>query len=122
MYSETLLDHFKNPRNAGELEAANVKVEVSNLVCGDILHLTAIVKEKSIREIRFLCCGCPAAIACGSLLTESLQGRELSELASLSPESLAEALGGLPPASYHAAQLANDALQALLCEAAKIAR
>jgi nitrogen fixation protein NifU and related proteins len=122
MYSEKLLDHFKNPRNAGELAGANVKVEVSNLVCGDILRLAAIVEGKSIREIRFLCRGCPATIACGSLLTESLLGREFSALASLSPESLAEALGGLPPASYHAAQLANDALQALLREAEKIPR
>ena len=114
MFSSTLLDHFQHPRNAGELSGATVQVEVSNPVCGDILQLAAILDDHSIREVRFLCRGCTASIASASLLTELIQGRELSELASISPESLAHALGGLPPASFHAAQLAIDALQSLL--------
>jgi nitrogen fixation protein NifU and related proteins len=71
-----------------------------------------------IREVRFLCRGCSASIACGSLLTESIQGRELKVLSSLTPQFLAASLGGLPPATFHAAQLAHDALQSLL-EAAR---
>jgi nitrogen fixation protein NifU and related proteins len=119
MFGEKLLDHFQHPRNAGELACANVTVEVSNPVCGDVLHLSAIVEKEFIREIRFLCRGCTASIACASLLTESVTGKEIGALASITPETLAESLGGLPEASFHAAHLAHDALQALLREARK---
>jgi nitrogen fixation protein NifU and related proteins len=119
MFSQRLLDHFEHPRNAGELPGATVKVEVSNPVCGDILQLAAIVDQGAIREVRFLCRGCTASIACASYLTQSIQGRELSELSPVSPDSLAAALDGLPDASFHAAQLAHDALQALLRAAEK---
>jgi nitrogen fixation protein NifU and related proteins len=114
MFSPTLLDHFQHPRNAGELAGANVKVEVSNPVCGDVLQLSAIIENNAIRDVRFLCRGCTASIASASLLTELLQGREFGELAVITPESLAALLGGLPPASFHAAQLAHDALCSLL--------
>jgi len=119
MFSRALLDHFQNPRNAGELPGANAQVEVSNPVCGDVLQLAAIFDNGTIRDVRFLCRGCTASIACASLLTEFIRGRELPSLPSLSPESLAAALGGLPPASFHAAHLAWDALQALLRAAQK---
>jgi nitrogen fixation protein NifU and related proteins len=114
MFSAAVLDHFQHPRNAGELPDANVKIEVTNPVCGDILQLSAAVENKTIREARFLCRGCTASIACASFLTESIQGRGLTAFDSLSPESLAASLGGLSPASFHAAQLAYDALQTLL--------
>jgi nitrogen fixation protein NifU and related proteins len=114
MFSPTLLEHFQRPRNTGELPNANVRVEVSNPVCGDILQLSALVESNTIREVRFLCRGCTASIACASLLTESVRGRELAALASITAESLSSSLGSLPPASYHAATLAHDALQALL--------
>jgi nitrogen fixation NifU-like protein len=117
MFSEVLLDHFQNPRNAGELPGATAKVDAINPVCGDVLELAAILDKGIIREVRFLCRGCTASIACASLLTESIQGRELGALDSLTAESLAAALGGLPPSSFHAAQLARDALDALLCAA-----
>jgi len=113
MFSRILLDHFQNPRNAGELPGATTKVEVSNPVCGDILQLAAILDKDTVREVRFLCRGCTASIACASLLTESIRGRELSALDSLTVDSLAAALGGLPAASFHAADLAHDALEAL---------
>jgi len=119
MFSEALLDHFQHPRNAGELAGANAIVEVNNPVCGDVLQLAAVVENDSIREVRFLCRGCTAAIACASLLTESIQGRELRAVTSFTPEFLAAALGGLPPASFHAAQLAHDALQGLMRAARK---
>jgi len=114
MFSDTLLDHFQHPRNAGELPGATASVEVGNPVCGDILQLAAILDDHRIREARFLCRGCTAAIASASFLTGLIQGRELSELDTIRPESLAHSLGGLPPASFHAAQLALDALHALL--------
>ena len=74
MFSAELLDHFQNPRNAGDLPEANVKVKVSNPVCGDLLQLAAIIENDVIRDVRFLCRGCTASIASASLLTESIQG------------------------------------------------
>ena len=122
MFSAALLDHFQHPRNAGSLEGANVRIRVSNPVCGDELHLAALIEANTIRDIRFLCRGCTASIACGSLLTESLKGRELAAVAHIDQKFLTESLGGLPEASSHAAQLGYDALQALLREAANVAR
>ena len=120
MFGEKLLDHFQHPRNAGEVAGANVKVQVSNPVCGDLLRLTAIVEKESIREIRFLCRGCTASIACASFVTEFASGKEIGALSSLTPEMLSESLGGLPEASFHAAHLAHEALHALLREARAI--
>ena len=114
MLSEALLDHFRNPRNAGELPEATARIEVSNPVCGDVLQLAAVFEDGVVREVRFLCRGCTASIACASLLTESMRGRELRGLRKITAESLSETLGGLPGASFHAAQLARHALEALL--------
>ena len=119
MFSQLLLDHFQNPRNAGELPGANVRVEASNPVCGDVLQLAALIDGNTIREVRFLCRGCTASIACASSLTELIQGRESNTLTSLTPQAIAASLGGIPPASFHAAQLAHDALQVLLREIPK---
>jgi len=116
MFSEILLDHFQNPRNAGELPGATAQVEVSNPVCGDVLRLAVIVEADVVREVRFLCRGCTASIAGASLLTEKMKGRAPSELHQIRAEEIAAQLGGLPPASFHAAQLAEDALQSLLAE------
>jgi nitrogen fixation NifU-like protein len=114
MFSEAVLDHFRNPRNAGELPSADAIVEVSNPVCGDILQLAVLVRGGRIVETRFLCRGCTTAIACASLLTEQLRDRTPAESRSVTAESLSEALGDLPPATFHGAQLAADALRALL--------
>ena len=113
MFSAKLLDHFEHPRNAGELAGATARVEVSNPVCGDVLRLGAIVEDGAVREVRFLCRGCTAAIACGSALTELVRGRDVREMEGISAERIAEAVGGLPEASFHAAQLGSDALRAL---------
>jgi nitrogen fixation NifU-like protein len=117
MYSEKLLDHFQDPRNTGELDGATAVVEVSNPVCGDILRLAVIADGGVVREARFLCRGCTASIASASLLTELIKGKAPKELNELTPEQIASELGGLPPASFHAAQLARDAARAV---AAKI--
>jgi nitrogen fixation protein NifU and related proteins len=114
MFSEAVLDHFRNPRYAGELPDATATVEVSNPVCGDILKLSARIAEGRIAEARFLCRGCTTAIACASFLTEQLCGRTIPEARSITPESISLSLGGLPPATFHGAQLAADAVNALL--------
>ncbi len=109
MFSETLLEHFQKPRNAGDLAGATAVVEVSNPVCGDVLRLAVIVEGGVVREARFLCKGCTAAIASGSVLTEKIKGRGVSELRDLRAAEIAAELGNLPSASFHAAQLAEDA-------------
>jgi len=122
MFSEAVLDHFRNPRNAGELTGATATVEVSNPVCGDILKLAVRVVGRQIEEVRFLCRGCTTSIACASLLTEQLRDRGLPEALNITADSLSVALGGLPPATFHGAQLAADALSALLKKVAAAAR
>lgn len=114
MFSEAVLDHFRNPRNAGELAGATAVVEVTNPVCGDILKLSARFESGKIAEARFLCRGCTTAIACASLLTEQLRGRTPSEARAITPDLLSASLGGLPQATFHGAQLAADAVGALL--------
>ena len=114
LYSEKVLDHFKNPRNAGDLPEATAVVEVSNPVCGDILRLGARVEAGRIVEARFKTQGCVTAIACGSLLTEILHGKTIEEARRITPAQLSDIMGGLPPATAHGAQLACDALDALL--------
>jgi len=114
VFSEILLDHFRNPRNPGELPGASAVVELSNPVCGDILKLSARVDAGRFAEVRFLCRGCTAAIACGSLVTELLRGRALADCGEITPEEITQSLGGLPEASAHAAHLAVEALRALV--------
>jgi nitrogen fixation protein NifU and related proteins len=114
MFSEAVLDHFRNPRNAGEVPGATATVEVSNPVCGDILKLSVKIVDGRIAQARFLCRGCTTSIACASLLTEELRDRTLAEAHSITAETLSQSLGGLPAATFHGAQLAADAVNALL--------
>ena len=113
MFSEMVLEHFQRPRNAGELAGATATVEVSNPVCGDVLRLAVIVEDGVVRDARFLCRGCTAAIASASLLTEKIKGRRAGELKEIHAAEIAAELGGLPPASFHAAQLAEDGVMAI---------
>lgn len=114
MFSEAVLDYFRNPRNAGELPGATAVVEVTNPVCGDVLKLFARFESGRIVEARFLCRGCTTAIACASLLTEQLSNITLGEARAITADSLSASLGGLPQATFHGAQLAADAVIALL--------
>jgi nitrogen fixation protein NifU and related proteins len=114
MFSEAVLDHFRNPRNAGELSGATAVVEVTNPVCGDVLRLFARFESGRIAEARFLCRGCTTAIACASLLTEQLSNTTPAEARGITADSLSASLGGLPQATFHGAQLAADAVTALL--------
>ena len=113
MYSAKLLDHFQNPRNVGELAGADVQAEVSNPICGDILKLSAKIREGRIDEIRYLTRGCTASIAVGSALTEILIGLRTDQLDSVNREQVEQAVGGLSNESKHAAVLAIDAVKAL---------
>jgi nitrogen fixation NifU-like protein len=114
MYSAKVLDHFQNPRNAGELKDANARIQIENPACGDVVELTARSASGRIVEIRFRAKGCVSAIACASALTEMVAGKTLEEARELRREELVELVGGLPEASTHAGYLAIDALQALL--------
>jgi len=113
MFSRELLDHFRNPRNAGNLTDATASVEVSNPVCGDILRLAVKTEQGRIVTARFLCRGCTTSIACASRLTELLTGLATSELNAITAESLATSFGGLPSETIHGAHLAVDAARAL---------
>jgi nitrogen fixation protein NifU and related proteins len=117
MYSPQLLDHFQNPRNAGEVSSPDASAQLENPACGDVLKLTVRITDGRITEIRFLAKGCVPAMACGSLLTELVQGRTMAEARQLRREELVRAIGGLPEASSHAGHLAMDALAAILREA-----
>ena len=114
LYSPAVLDHFQSPRNAGDLPSATARVEVTNPVCGDVLRLAANFAGGRVVEARFKAQGCVASIACATWLTEWIRNKTLGELRALSPDGIAEGLGGLAPASFHAAELACDALRALL--------
>ena len=114
MYSAQLLDHFQHPRNAGDISGADARAEIENPACGDVLRLTLKIESGRIAEIRFKAKGCVPSMACASALTELVLGKSLREARSLDRNALTSAVGGLPPASTHAAQLALDTLAAAL--------
>ncbi|MFZ3201883.1 MAG: iron-sulfur cluster assembly scaffold protein [Candidatus Acidiferrales bacterium] len=118
MFSEAVLEHFRNPRNAGDLPDATASVDVTNPICGDVLRLSVHVKDGRIAAARFKAQGCVAAIASSSILTELLIGKSLAEARGITPGQISEKLGGLPPATFHAAQLSCDALAAILSKLA----
>lgn len=113
MHSERLIDHFRNPRNAGELEPPAVTVEVTNPACGDILRVSARVENGIVAAVRYKVRGCTASIAAGSALTEWLQSRRVAELTNLRASDIEAALDGLIPESRHAAVLCVDGVRQL---------
>ncbi len=119
MYSAQLLDHFQNPRNAGEIADADATAEIENPACGDVLRLTLKAGGGRITGARFKAKGCVASIACSSALTELIVGKTLDEALELRREDVIAAVGALPQASTHAAQLALDALSAALSQIGK---
>src|SRR5437660_401100 len=114
MHSPILLDHFQNPRNAGELPPPAITVVVTNPVCGDILRLSVLFEGDIATEARYKTRGCTASIAAGSALTEWIAGKTRAELAQIKPAVVEEAVGGLEPESKHAAALCVDGVRALL--------
>jgi nitrogen fixation NifU-like protein len=116
MYSDKLLDHFKNPRNAGTLDPPADVVEISNPACGDILRLSVRWEAGRAAEVKYKTRGCTASIAAGSALTEWMTGKTRQELSEIQAAVIEEAVGGLSPESKHAAVLAVDAVRALLAQ------
>jgi nitrogen fixation protein NifU and related proteins len=113
MYPDALLDHFRNPRNVGELDAPAITIEASNPACGDILRLSARIENGFIAEARFKVRGCTASIATASALTEWLGGKARADLASFEPAIVERAVGGLRAESKHAAMLCADGVKLL---------
>ncbi len=114
VYSAELLDHFQNPRNAGQIEAPDRTARLENPACGDILELTLKLEGSRIADIRFRAKGCVPAMACGSAITELAKGKNIEQARQLSRQELVQKVGGLPQASAHASHLAIDTLAALL--------
>ncbi|HTV57555.1 MAG TPA: iron-sulfur cluster assembly scaffold protein [Verrucomicrobiae bacterium] len=116
MLNDKILMHFHNPQNAGDLPAASHVSEVANPVCGDIMRLAIRLDSGKIAEARFKTQGCVASIAAGSVLTCLLLGKTPSDARAITPQEISALLDGLPPASFHAAQLCVDAISAVLGE------
>lgn len=114
--SPQLVEHFRNPRNVGELEPPAITVEVSNPICGDILRLSALIESGRVAKTGFKVRGCTASIAAGSALTELISGRGREELKSLKALDVEQAVGGLSAESKHAAVLCVDAVRALVAK------
>ncbi len=112
MYSEKVMDHFRNPRNMGEMENPDGVGKVGNPMCGDIMELYIRVENDIITDAKFMTFGCGAAIATSSMVTELVKGKSLEEALKISNATVAEALDGLPPVKMHCSVLAEDALKA----------
>jgi len=110
MYSEKVMEHFRNPRNVGSIENPDGVGQVGNPVCGDIMRLEIKVKDGRIDDVKFKTFGCGAAIATSSMVTELVKGKTLDEALAISNKTVAEALEGLPPVKMHCSNLAADAL------------
>ena len=114
MYSTKVMDHFKNPRNMGEIPDADGVGTVGNPVCGDLMTIYIKVKNNRLEDIKFKTFGCGAAIATSSMVTELARGKTLEEGMKLSRKDVAENLGGLPPIKMHCSNLAADGLHAAI--------
>jgi nitrogen fixation NifU-like protein len=114
MYSAVVLEHCEHPRNSGDLSDATHTVNVTNPVCGDDLRLAVRIEDGRVAAARFRTRGCKAAVASASLLTELIIGKTIEEIRGITAEQISEALGGLPTATRHGSQLAEDALDEIL--------
>jgi nitrogen fixation NifU-like protein len=109
-YGEKVMDHFRNPRNVGEMDNPDGIGHVGNPVCGDIMELYIKVDNGTITDAKFKTFGCGAAIATSSMVTEMVKGKTIEEALKISNKAVAEALGGLPPVKMHCSVLAEEAL------------
>ncbi|UCG37328.1 MAG: Fe-S cluster assembly scaffold protein NifU [Candidatus Bathyarchaeota archaeon] len=114
MYSEKVMEHFRNPRNVGEIPDADGVGSVGNPVCGDMMTIYIKVEENRIADIRFKTFGCGAAVATSSMITELAKGKTLDEAMKITRKDVADSLGGLPPIKMHCSNLAADALHAAI--------
>jgi nitrogen fixation NifU-like protein len=114
MYTEKVMEHFRNPHNMGEIPDADGVGTVGNPVCGDLMTIYIKVKDNKIEDIKFKTFGCGAAIATSSMITELAKGKTLEEAMKISRGDVAENLGGLPPIKMHCSNLAADGLHAAI--------
>jgi nitrogen fixation protein NifU and related proteins len=113
-YSEKVMEHFRNPRNVGEIENPDGVGKVGNPACGDIMELYIMVKGGIITDAKFKTFGCGAAIATSSMVTELVKNKTIEDALKISNRAVAEALGGLPPIKMHCSVLAEEALKRAL--------
>lgn len=114
LYNQTVMDHFMNPRNMGDLPEANGVGEVGAAACGDIMKISLKIQDGKIQDARFKTFGCGSAIASSSMATELIKGKSVEEALSFSNQEVVDALGGLPPVKIHCSVLAEEALKAAL--------
>jgi len=115
-YSEKVMEHFRNPRNVGEIANPDGIGKVGNPICGDVMVLYIKVKDGIIVDAKFKTFGCGAAIATSSMVTEIVKGKSVKEALDISNRAVAEALGGLPPIKMHCSVLAEQALKAAITD------
>lgn len=111
LYSEKVMDHFRNPRNVGVIENADGVGEVGNAKCGDIMKIYLKIENNMIEDVKFETFGCGSAIASSSMATEMIKGKSLEEALKLSNKAVTEALEGLPPQKIHCSVLAEEAIK-----------
>ena len=114
LYSEKVMDHFRNPRNVGVLEDANGIGEVGNAKCGDIMKMYLKIEDGIVQDVKFETFGCGSAIASSSMATELIKGKPVEEAMTLTNKAVAEALDGLPAYKMHCSVLAEEAIKAAL--------
>lgn len=114
LYSEKVMDHFRNPRNVGVIEDANGIGEVGNAKCGDIMKMYLKIEDEVIKDVKFETFGCGSAIASSSMATELIKGQPISEAMKLTNKAVAEALDGLPDYKMHCSVLAEEAIKSAL--------
>ncbi|MBQ9080886.1 MAG: Fe-S cluster assembly scaffold protein NifU [Clostridia bacterium] len=114
LYSEKVMDHFRNPRHVGVIEDADGVGEVGNAKCGDIMKIYLKIKDNIIEDVKFETFGCGSAIASSSMATELIKGKPVSEALELTNKAVVEALDGLPAHKLHCSVLAEEAIKAAL--------
>ena len=114
LYSEKVMDHFRNPRNVGVIEDADGVGEVGNAKCGDIMKIYLKIEKDIIVDVKFETFGCGSAIASSSIATELIKGKPVSEALALTNKAVVEALDGLPPHKLHCSVLAEEAIKKAL--------
>ena len=114
LYSEKVMDHFRNPRNVGVIEDANGIGEVGNAKCGDIMKMYLKIEDDVVKDVKFETVGCGSAIASSSMATERIKGKPVADAMKLTNKAVAEALDGLPAYKMHCSVLAEEAIQSAL--------
>jgi nitrogen fixation NifU-like protein len=114
VYNETVMEHFTNPRNVGEIEDADGVGEVGSPQCGDIMKIFLRIEDNIIKDIKFKTFGCASAIASSSIMTEMVKGKTIEEALSLTNRDVVDALGGLPAPKVHCSVLAEEAIRAAI--------